>query len=257
MKLKEIYGLCRNFVMLCNTFGKELTLYHRPYRNSQHTYGNWEHIFDDWEVVGLYPECYALKIILEDPNKTEGKNDEQENLLHKTETNRLAASVDQYNNADNGQRKCDNNSVSNASGDIPDDNEGKNNISEQTTNTMEETKMTLVDRILEMMYQALVEGAFDEELGNYPLYEYKSGTFSRLKEFYNSDIQVTLPIEKENSTINEKHYISNIITDATGHGQEIGFKNGFLIGMLFGNQTNSKPVIFNQPKENNPNGYNH
>lgn len=251
MKLKEIYDLCRNNVMLCNTLGKELTLYHRPYRSSQHIYGNWEHIFDDWEVVGLYPGCYALKIILEDPNKTEGKNDnEQENLLHKTEINRLAAVGNRNNNTDHGQRKCNNNPTCNANRDIPDDNKGKSDVSERETSTMEETKMTLVDRILEMMYQAYLEREFDEELGESELFDFGDGGLSYLSDCQDSDIWITLKSGK-------KYSLSDIISDATAHGEQFGFKKGFLIGMLFANQTNSKPINFNQPKEDNPNGYNH
>jgi hypothetical protein len=248
MKFKEIDGLCRGgLYCVYTTFGKHIIAFGDAWLK-----------YGDWEIVRIKANNDLLVITIEEPSKMEGKKDnEQENLLHKTETNRLADVGNRNNNADHGQRKCNNNLVSNATGDIPDDNKGKNNVSERETSTTGEKTMTLVDRILEMMYQALVEGNFDQELGNYPLYEFGSSPLSRLKEFYDSDIQVTLSIKKENSTINEKHYISTIISDATEHGQKIGFKNGFLIGMLFGNQTNSKPVIFNQPKENNPNGYNH
>lgn len=242
MKFKEIDGLVRGFNCLCNIQGKNITHY--------------SSFYDDWDVVKLFAtKDGLLQITIEEPTKKEGKKDnEQENLLHKTETNRLAASVDQYNNTVHRQRKRDNNPACNASGNIPDDNKGKSDGLQRKINTREEKTMTLVDRILEMMYQALLEGEFDEELGNYPLYEFGN---TRLKEFYNSDIRVTLPIKKENSVINEEHSISMIIGDATVHGEEIGFKNGFLIGMLFANQTNSKPINFNQPKENNQNGYNH
>ena len=233
MNLKEIYDLVRGFNCLCNIQGKNITHY--------------SSFYDDWEVVRLFAtKDGLLKIILEDPNKTEGKNEnEQKNLLHKTETNRLAASVDQYNNTDNGQRKCDNNPVSNATGNIPDDNEGKNNVSERETSTKEETKMTLADRILEMMYQAYLEREFDEEIkeiGECELFDFDGG-LSYLNDCYNSDIRITLDS-------GAKETLSTIISDAAAHGEQFGFKRGFIIGMLFGSQINSKPINFNQPKEN-------
>lgn len=242
MKCREIDALVVGMACLYDTLGNSISRYCSIHHR---------HFYDDWDVVKLFAtKDGLLQITIEEPKEEGKKDNEQENLLHKTETNRLAASVDQYNNTVHGQRKRDSDLTCNAIGNISDDNKGKSDGLQRKINITGETKMTLIDRILETMYQACLEDAFNEELGNYSLFEFGDGALSYLEDCQNSDIWITLKSGK-------KHSIPDIISDATSHGEEVGFKNGFLIGMLFANQANSKSIIFNQPKENNSNGYNH
>ena len=63
--------------------------------------------------------------------------------------------------------------------------------------------------------------------------------WSYLNECENSDIRITLDSGAEET-------LSNITCDAAAYGEQFGFKRGFIIGMLFGNQINSKPVNFGE-----------
>lgn len=222
MKYKEIDGLVKGLNCLCNIHGKNIT-----------RYSSTQHFYDDWEVVRLFAtNCGLLQITIEEPKEEGKKDNEQENLLHKTETNRLAASVDQYNNTVHGQRKRDSNPTCNASGNIPGNNKGKSDGLQRKINITGETKMTLIDRILDAIYEKYLSREFDKEIGEYELFDFGNGALLYLDDCHNSKAAVTIETGKEYS-------ISNIISDATSHGEQVGLKKGFLIGMLFADEINS------------------
>lgn len=147
--LCDLIGGCIH--CLYNTFGKDITFFGDP----RCKYGY-------WEVVRIKANNSLLEITIEEPKEERKEKNEQENLLHKTETNGLAASVDQYNNTVHGQRKRDNNPACNASGNIPDDNKGKSDGLQRKINTREEKTITMVDKILEAVYKAYLDGEFEE-----------------------------------------------------------------------------------------------
>ena len=102
----------------------------------------------------------------------------------------------------------------------------------------------MVDKILDAIYQAYLEEAFKEQLGKSSAFKFED-SMSYLDYLCNSDMRIIIGTKKGNSVLNEEYLISNIIGNAVTHGEEVGFKNGFLVGMLFGNQINGKPINFN------------
>ena len=224
MKCREIDALVVGMACLYDTLGNSISRYCSTHHR---------HFYDDWDVVKLFAtKDGLLQITIEEPKEEGKKDNEQENLLHKTETNRLAASVDQYNNTVHGQRKRDSDLTCNAIGNISDDNKGKSDGLQRKINTREKTKMTMIDRILDAIYEKYLSGEFNEEIGEYELFDFGNGALSYLEDCHNSKATVTIETGKEYS-------ISNIISDTTSHGEQVGLKKGFLIGMLFADEINS------------------
>ena len=103
----------------------------------------------------------------------------------------------------------------------------------------------MADKILEIIYQAYLEKAFKEQSGIRSSFDFEDSSLAYLNYLCSSDMQVTVKIKKGNSVSEEKYFMSDIISFAITHGEEVGFKNGFLIGMLFGDQINGKTANFN------------
>lgn len=77
--------------------------------------------------------------------------------------------------------------------------------------------MTLVDRILDALYALYLDGAFEEQFGESLLFEFGDGALSYLSDCHNS--------RAGGATIEtgENYSISNIMCDATTHGETVGF----------------------------------
>ena len=100
----------------------------------------------------------------------------------------------------------------------------------------------MLNTILDAIYQAYLEEDFKEQFGISLSLDFENSNLELLDYLSDSNAQVTVKMKKEDTESEKKWHVDDIIGIATAHGEEVGFKNGFLIGLVFGNQVNSKPI---------------
>ena len=103
----------------------------------------------------------------------------------------------------------------------------------------------MLNTILDTIYQAYLENDFVEEFGLDSSNDFGNSSWEFLDDLRNSNARVTVKTKKGDTVLKRKWYIEDIIGIAVAQGEEVGFKNGFLVGLLFGSQVNSKPMNFN------------
>ena len=101
----------------------------------------------------------------------------------------------------------------------------------------------MLNTILDAIYQSYLENDFEEQFRISSSLDFGNSNLEFLNHLRDSDAQVT--IKREDTELEEKWFIEDIIGIAIAHGEEVGFKNGFLVGLLFGNRLNSKPINLN------------
>ena len=103
----------------------------------------------------------------------------------------------------------------------------------------------MLNTILDAIYQSYLEEDFNEQFGITSSHDFGNSS----KEYFNylrdSDEEITVKIKKDDTVSEETFTMEDIMGVAIAHGEEVGFKNGFLVGFLLSNRINSKPINFN------------
>ena len=106
----------------------------------------------------------------------------------------------------------------------------------------------MLNMILNAIYHTYLEDGFKERYGICSSIDFGNIDLKFLENLGDSDKYVTVKMKKEgtDTEFEKKWYIEDIIGLATAQGEEVGFKCGFLTGLIFSNQINGEPINFNQ-----------
>ena len=106
----------------------------------------------------------------------------------------------------------------------------------------------MLNTILNAIYHTYLEDGFKKQYGIYSSIDFGNIDLELLDNLCKSDLHVTVKTKKAGTdTEFEKEWdIEDIIGLATAQGEEVGFKCGFLTGLIFSNQINGEPINFNQ-----------
>ena len=105
----------------------------------------------------------------------------------------------------------------------------------------------MLNTILDAIYHTYLEEGFKERYGICSSIDFGNIDLEFLESLCNTDVQVIVKTKKAgtDTEVEKKWDIEDIIGLATAQGEEVGFKCGFLTGLLFSNQVNRQPINFN------------